>query len=63
MHVIDRRANEALLINGCIEIKVLEVNNRNVRIGITSPDETPPYREVTIDASENSAVLELLMSR
>lgn len=60
MHVIDRRANEALLINGCIEVKVLEVNEQTVRIGITSPDETPPYQEVTFDVTPKSEVLELL---
>ena len=60
MHEIDRRANQALLINGCIEVKVLEVNERTVRIGITSPNDIPPYREVTVDVTEKSAVLELL---
>ena len=63
MHVIDRRPNQALLIDGCIEVKILEVNDQTVRIGIKSPNETPPYREVTVNISENKAVLELLMNR
>jgi carbon storage regulator CsrA len=60
MHVFDRRANEALLINGCIEVKVLEVNEQTVRISITSPNDTPRYQEFTVDVTEKSAVLELL---
>ena len=60
MHVIDRRPDQALLINGCIEVKVLEVNERSVRIAISSPNDTPPYREVSVDVAEQPAVLELL---
>ena len=60
MDIIDRRPSQALLIDGCIEVKVLKVDDQTVRIGITSPNETPPYREVTVNVSEKNVVLELL---
>lgn len=45
MHLISRKENESIVIDGRIIVTVLEVGADFVRLSIQSPDEVPSYRE------------------
>jgi carbon storage regulator len=56
MLVIRRRAGESILINGDIEIEVLEVGLSQVKLGITASKDIPIMRkEVHITGQQNRA--------
>jgi carbon storage regulator CsrA len=48
MREFQRGVNESLIIDHHFEVKVLEIQPDHVRLAITSPHETPSYREETI---------------
>lgn len=45
MLALTRKLNEAIMIDGCIEVKVLEVAGDKVKLGISAPKEVSIYRE------------------
>lgn len=45
MLVLSRKLNEALVINGSIEVTVLEIRNGRVRLGIDAPKQVSIHRE------------------
>lgn len=45
MLVLTRKANEKLIINGNIEVIVLEATKNSVRLGIKAPNDVQIYRE------------------
>jgi len=54
MLVIRRREGEALLVDGRIEITVLEITPSRVKIGVSAPPEVPVLRkEVLLTEQEN----------
>jgi carbon storage regulator len=54
MLVIRRRAGESFLIDGDIEVEVLEVSGTQVKLGIRAPKETLILRrEVHLTAHQN----------
>lgn len=54
MLFISRGVNEGVNIGDNIKIEVLEIENNSVRLGITSDDEIPAYREHTLYLNEES---------
>jgi carbon storage regulator CsrA len=48
MRVFLRGVNEGLVIDHEMEVTVLEIQPDHVRLAITSPRETPSYREETL---------------
>ena len=48
MRVFERSVYECLVIDHHLEIEVLEIHATHVRLGITTPGESPYYREETI---------------
>ena len=44
MLVLNRKVNKSIIIDHDIEIKVLEIKNGSVRLGITAPDDTKVNR-------------------
>lgn len=48
MHILTRQVNEGVLIGDEVEVTVLEIGDDFVRLGVTSPDTDPPYREHVI---------------
>lgn len=52
MHVITREVNESLLIDGEIEVKVLDIGEHDVRLGIHAPREVPSYWEQTLSLQD-----------
>ena len=56
MLIIRRRAGESFLIDGHIEVEVLDVGPTQVKLGITAPKDIPILRkEVHITGQQNQA--------
>lgn len=45
MLALTRKTEEAIIINGNIEVKVLQIGQDKVKLGITAPKEVEIYRE------------------
>lgn len=45
MLVLSRKPGQKVVIGHDIQVMVLEVNGKQVRLGITAPGEVPVYRE------------------
>ena len=45
MLALTRKKEEAIIINGNIEVKVLAISSDKVKLGITAPKEVEIYRE------------------
>lgn len=43
--VLSRKKNEAIVIDGKIEIRVLEIKGDTVRLGVMAPDAVKVYRQ------------------
>jgi carbon storage regulator CsrA len=67
MQMITRRVNEGLVIQDNIHVTVLDICQDYVRLAISSPNNSPPYREETLywdDASrttEEASAPELML--
>ena len=61
MQVVSCRVNEGVVIDHEISVTVLDVQETHVRLGISSPNETPSYREETLfcESVEQAAELQL----
>jgi carbon storage regulator len=56
MLVIRRRAGESFLIDGDIEVEVLEISSSQVKLGIVAPRNIPILRkEVHVTRQQNQA--------
>ena len=60
MLALSRKKNEALIIDNCIEVTILEIKGDQVKLGISAPKEIPIYRkEVYLQIQEaNKAAME-----
>ena len=59
MLALTRKKDEAIIINGNIEVKILDVLGDKVRIGISAPKEIEIYREevyIQVLESNRSAI-------
>ena len=57
MLVVSRRRNESIMIRDDIEVKIIDVRQNQVKIGITAPREIPVHRREAYDrikASESA---------
>jgi carbon storage regulator CsrA len=63
MQMITRRVNEGLVIEDDIHVTVLHICRDYVRLAISSPNDTPPYREETLywEEAEPASAPELLL--
>ena len=54
---VSRKAGEGLVINGQVEVKILEVKGKSVKIGVTSPSHMPVLRQEIFESirAENAA--------
>lgn len=48
MEFVSRRVNEGVMIGDDIHVTVLEIHDDRVKLGITSPNDFPPYWEQTV---------------
>lgn len=64
MLVLSRKKNESIIINGNIEIKIIESDDGKVRIGIEAPKEIEIHRKEVFDqiAAENKAATSAKMN-
>lgn len=60
MLALSRKKNEALIIDNCIEVTILDIKGDQVKLGIAAPKEIPIYRkEVYLQIQEaNKAAME-----
>ncbi len=60
MLALSRKKNEAIVIDNCIEVTILEIKGDQVKLGINAPKEIPIYRkEVYLQIQEaNKASME-----
>jgi len=61
MLVLTRKLNQSIIINGEIEVVVLEVRGEQVRLGIKAPKDVPVHRKEIFDQiqDENRAASEV----
>lgn len=59
MHVISRAEKESIEIGTGITVTVLEIHEDSVRVGISSSQHEPCYREVTLSLETSEAELQL----
>jgi carbon storage regulator len=63
MLVVRRRAGEAIIVAGDIEIEIIEISRTRVKLGVTAPREvTVTRREAAAVALENRTALGLVTS-
>ena len=55
MLVLSRQRDEAILINGNIEIVVISIRGNKVRLGIRAPKNIPVYRKEICQAMHKSS--------
>lgn len=58
MLILSRKPGEALMIDGKIEVKIVEINGDKVKLGITAPDDVMILRSElrqTIESNKESA--------
>lgn len=68
MLILTRKAGQKIRVGDDVEISILDIKGRQVRIGITAPEGLPVHREEifqrilqeNIKASESSADVDLL---
>ena len=60
MLALSRKKNEALIIDNCIEVTILDIKGDQVKLGIAAPKEIPIYRkEVYLQIQEaNKAAMD-----
>lgn len=49
MLILSRKKEESLMVNGNIEIKILEVLNGSVKLGIVAPKDVQVHRKEVFD--------------
>ena len=55
MLALTRRKDEGIIINGNIEIKILDIKDGKVKLGITAPKDVTIHREeVYLDIKQNN---------
>lgn len=60
MLVLSRRPGESIRIKNDVEVTVLEVRGKRVRLGIRAPHRVPVYREEVYDLRTDEPVNERL---
>lgn len=54
MLVLSRKCEESLVIDGCIEIKVIEINGDKVRLGVEAPQNYKILRKELVQIMESN---------
>lgn len=57
MLVLSRKKNESIVINGNIEIVIVEIRGDKVRLGVEAPKEVPVHRREVFDAINKASPL------
>jgi carbon storage regulator len=50
MLILSRKINESIIVGKDIEIKVIEVGSRVIKLGIVAPKDVPVHRKEIFDA-------------
>lgn len=57
MLILSRRINESIIVGDNIEIKIVDVSNRVVKLGIEAPKEVAVHRKEVYEAIKNENLL------
>ncbi len=57
MLILSRRINESIMVGENIEIKVIDINNRVIKLGIEAPKEIAVHRKEVFEAIKNENLL------
>lgn len=57
MLILSRRINESIVVGDNIEIKIVDVSNRVVKLGIEAPKEIAVHRKEVYEAIKNENLL------
>lgn len=57
MLALDRYEGESIIIDDCIEIKIIRLSNSKVRLGIEAPREIPVHRKEVQEAIDREKEL------
>ena len=49
MLVVSRRRNESIMINDDVEVKIIDIRQNQVKVGITAPTSIPVHRREVYD--------------
>ena len=52
MLVLSRKAQQSIVINGEITVRILSVKGNTVRLGIEAPQEVPVHRSEIVERSQ-----------
>ncbi len=53
MLILSRKINESIMVGEEIEIKVIDINNRVIKLGIEAPKEVAVHRKEVFEAIKN----------
>lgn len=53
MLVLSRKTNESIMIGDFIEVKIVEVNGRSIKLGIEAPRDVAVHRKEVYEAIKN----------
>lgn len=56
MLVLSRRSNESIMIGDDIEVRVIEITSKSVKIGIEAPKNVTVHRKEVYDAIKNENI-------
>ena len=56
MLVLSRKINESIIIGDSIEVTIVEVNGRNVKIGIDAPKDVSVHRKEVYEAIKDENI-------
>ena len=54
MLVLSRRENESIVIDGRIEVTIVDIHSKRVRVGITAPEDITVHRKEIQDKIEKN---------
>jgi len=54
MLVLSRRKNESIVIDGRIEVTIVDIRSKRVRVGITAPEDITVHRKEIQDKIEKN---------
>ena len=62
MLILSRRVNESIMVGENIEVKIVDVSNRAVKLGIEAPKEISVHRKEVFEMIKNENLLAVPMA-
>ena len=62
MLILSRKINESIMVGENIEVKIVDISNRVVKLGIEAPKEVSVHRKEVFEAIKNENLLAMPMA-